>query len=398
MSSDERGRTVVLPLRSTQNEVTPAELVANGEAVTVSWSPLSRTDIWSRWAAPLRGAAGLSQHLGQILKAAEPAATGQMLFRVVTPNGEPLRALVPAVGGGFRGMVRSGTQISGHAKLIPVGSAGAGVAGAAALAPVIAVAALAVGAEMLAQHQQNLKLAAIAASVRTLTEEVQDNHEATIVSGEQAFHESALALASLGHVPESAGLGPARHGVRQLRNQSLQWLDRWEEGASQLKRRKGGGFSTSDVVQVLGGRSRKDTSEGWSEFPRRVGVLYRALALDSRAAVLTQSEVALATGDRRSVQDLQAELQRQLDINAGHQDRMRELLWRLLEEPVTYGLPAKPNAAARAAEVQGMLHRLVASLSRAPNAVPVLDAQNRQVLEVVRDDDGKLELLQARDT
>ena len=77
---------------------------------------------------------------------------------------------------------------------------------------------------------------------------------------------------------------------------------------------------------------------------------------------------------------------------------MRELLWRLLEEPVTYGLPAKPNAAARAAEVQGMLHRLVASLSRAPNAVPVLDAQNRQVLEVVRDDDGKLELLQARDT
>lgn len=129
-----------------------------------------------------------------------------------------------------------------------------------------------------------------------------------------------------------------------------------------------------------------------------MGVLYRVLALDSRAVVLTEVEASLASRGRRPIQDLQAELHRQLGINADHQDRLRELVWGLTEEPVTHGLPAKPNATARAADVQKMLNRLVASLSRTPDAVPVLDSHNRQVLEVVRDAGGNLELLQARDS
>lgn len=60
------------------------------------------------------------------------AASSNDLYRVVLPTGSVARDLVPAVGGGFRGLVRSSgsTKISGQAKLFPA-AAGAGATVAA---------------------------------------------------------------------------------------------------------------------------------------------------------------------------------------------------------------------------------------------------------------------------
>ena len=98
-------------------------------------------------------AKAIGQAVNQIGRA--PSTDG--LYRLILPTGSVARDLVPAVGGGFRGMVRAGgsTKVAGHARLIPaVPGAGAAVAAG----PLIAAVALAVAGEMLAQHQIHKKL------------------------------------------------------------------------------------------------------------------------------------------------------------------------------------------------------------------------------------------------
>src|SRR4051794_41811943 len=85
-------------------------------------------------------AKAIGQAVNQIGRA--PAADG--LYRLILPTGSVARDLVPAVGGGFRGMVRTAgsAKVAGHARLIPaVPAAGAAVGPG----PVVAAGGLAVG-------------------------------------------------------------------------------------------------------------------------------------------------------------------------------------------------------------------------------------------------------------
>ena len=177
----------------------------------------------------------------------------------------------------------------------------------------------------------------------------------------------------------------------------MQWLEAWERDLDKIRRRRRGGIDTREMMNVLGGRSSRGELEGWQDFPRRVRTLYRALALDTRALVITQVQAAIASGDR-PIPELQRQLAKSLAENTENQDRIRNLMTKLIDEPVTHGLPAKPTATAEAAEMQRMLNRLTTAISFAPDAVPVLARSGRQVLEITADGDKQLEVLAPRDT
>ena len=122
--------------------------------------------------------------------------------------------------------------------------------------------------------------------------------------------------------------------------------------------------------------------------------LYRALTLDSRALVLTGAEAALKS-EHQTLGQPQSHLQIELRGNAEAQDRLRELLWRLAGEPVTFSLPAMPSTGEKVARLQRTLVALATAASRLPDSPPLLNASNRQVTEVLRAPDGTLRVLTA---
>lgn len=120
-------------------------------------------------------------------------SAGPTLFRLELPTGSTLQNLVPAVGGGFRGLVRTAdnASLAGHARLIPVA---AGTGAAVTLGPLIGLMALSVGAEMLGRHQQDKKLAAIHQGVKALNKAVEENTRAQADSAEQALEQASAAI------------------------------------------------------------------------------------------------------------------------------------------------------------------------------------------------------------
>src|SRR3954447_6048467 len=135
--------------------VDPWRLLAQGAGVLVTWDdlPNDRADYWG---PTLQATSALAQQLTTVATRASHStlAGASTLFRVEVPTGATLQSLVPAVGGGFRGLVRAGesTKIAGQARLIPVAGAAAGAG--IAMGPLIGLVALSVGTEMLARHQQ----------------------------------------------------------------------------------------------------------------------------------------------------------------------------------------------------------------------------------------------------
>jgi hypothetical protein len=313
-----------------------------------------------------------------------------MLFRLELPTGSTLQNLVPAVGGGFRGLVRTAdkTSITGHARLIPVaaGATGAGIA----LGPLVGLMALSVGAEMLGRHQQEKKLAAIHHGIKALKKALEENTRAELDSAEQALEQASAAILDRIEVPSAIGLGPARQDLRVIKNRGLGWLQEWEQRAADVDRGRGG-ISFGRMRDVLGG---EDSGDSYLEFPNRVATFYRALALDSRALVLTGAEAALR-GDDSSIGHLQEQLRTQLSVNADAQDRLRELLWTLASIPVTYSSPAVSPMGSRVLRFQRMLNQLAIGAARLPEAPGLLNSSNRQVTEILRQPNGDLRVLAA---
>lgn len=316
------------------------------------------------------------------------AGNATTLFRLELPTGSTLQNLVPAIGGGFRGLVKSGEtgKIAGQARLIPV----AGAAGGAtvALGPLIGLMALSVGTEMLARRQQDKKLEAIHRGVQMLKRDAEEKDAAKLKGAAQALETATAAILDKIEVPQSVGLGSACNDLRIIKNQALGWLERWEGRAAEDL--KGGPVSFGKMRRVLAGADAEDSA--YKNFPRQIETLYRALVLDSRALVLTSAEAALRSGDE-TLHHLQDRLRRSLQENAETQDRMRELLWQLAENPVTSSLPAAPKTGERVAELATALARLAAAAARMPDAPAILTPANRQVLELCREQDGTLRVL-----
>jgi hypothetical protein len=385
---------VVLPLdpsRTEGSEFDPWRLLAEEQGILVTWTELSGGDV-GRWGPALRGTSALGQQLGGIVQQAGQSrllSAGPTLFRLELPTGSTLQNLVPAVGGGFRGLVRSAdnASLAGHARLLPVA---AGTGAAVTLGPLIGLMALSVGAEMLGRHQQDKKLAAIHQGVRALTREAEENTRAELDAAEQALEQASAAILDRTDVPTAIGLGPARQDLRVIKNRGLGWLAEWEQRVTDLDQ-GGTGVAFGRMRDVLGG---EDTGDTYLEFPNRIATFYRALALDSRATVLTGAEAALRREDL-TLGHLQEQLRLDLAKNAQLQDRLRELLWQLASVPVTYSLPAMPATGSKVAGLQRTLSRLAVAAARMPDAPALLNTSNRQVTEILREPNGTLRVLPA---
>jgi hypothetical protein len=389
--------TVVVPLNVEDVAVNPWELVAQGKAVTVTLAEAS--DLGDRKVGTaLSATSALGRQLGQILSEvgnASPnaaSASNGMLFTLELPNGSVLTDLVPATGGGFRGMTRAAgsSNISGHARLLPAGSGeGAAVAGAVALGPALALMAVAVGGEALARYQLEKKLDANHDAVRDVDRQLFAAKVAKLDSAEQALKQASAAIMDQVSIPASVGLGAAVNGVREVVSEGRGWLTGWEKGAESLTtKRADTGVDLGSMERALG-----ITDDDYSQFARRAELFYRALVLDARAQVLTGAEAAFSHPDS-PLTYLRVTLNRSLKENAELQERLREVMWKLSASPIGYSLPAMPNTGKKAARCDRMLRGMAMAFARMPDAPPVLGPNGRQVVEILRKRDGTVHVLE----
>ncbi len=396
MEDDLPSNGAVLPLDPDEANVAltdPWRLLVEHRAMLVTWTESVERDP-GRWGPALQGSSALARQLGGIV---EQAGQGRLvstgagtLFRLELPSGTTLQNLVPAVGGGFRGLVRSGgaPQIAGHVRLLPaVGAAGAVGAGVA-LGPLVALMALAVGSEMLARHQQDKKLKAIQGGVDALRHYQDETVVAQLDSAQQALELSSAAILDRSDVPSSIGLGAARDNLRVIKNRALGWLDGWEEGVAHVKPGKTG-IDYSLMRKLLAGKG--NTEDSYKRFPRRVEWLYRALALDSRAIVLTGAEASMKRD--LSLSHLESQLRSGLNANADAQERLRRVLWELAAENIGYRPPSMPRTSSEVATLHRSLGALAIAASTMPDAPPLLNMRFQQITEVLRASDGTLRVL-----
>jgi len=393
--SDETGAAVVPVSNSDTASTDPWQLLAQGEGIRIDWSPWTGATTGRQWGPTLTATSAFARQLGAVTEraGAGAGAAGKTLFRLELPTGQTVQNLVPAVGGGFRGLLRApgSPGIVGQARLIPVSGAAVGAgAGAVTLGPLVGIMALSVGVEMLARREQDLKLKAIKDTVDGIEKHLQLELTAKLDTAQQALIAANAAILDQAKIPQSVGLSSAVTGLHDVKNQALAWLAQWEELTAELGSPRGGVpfDKVKKILDVgLGGRDA---------FPAHVMVLYRALTLDSRAQALGAAEVALANPDC-SMQNFQADMRRRLTDNINDHERLRSFLSDLTEHPLSVSLPAKPTAWRTVARYDRTIARLSRSVNMLPEPPALLTAQNTQVLEAVRNTDGSFAVLSPAD-
>lgn len=395
MTDGEQVDGAVVPLDDARSgDLDPWQSLAGGSSLLVTWHEPSAVQ-GATWGPTLKATSGLAQQLATIASKSGgwAAQASEVLYRVEVPTGYTLQSLVPAVGGGFRGLVRSadGASIAGQARLVPVGGAAAGAG--IALGPLVGLMALSVGAEMLARHQQEKKLAAIKSGVDALRVAADEQTTAQLQSVSQAMELGSAALLERVEIPPSIGLGAARNNLRDIKNRGVNWLAQWEQALS--GRISDQSIHFDDLKSIL---ARNDTGDHYTRFAREVATLYEALTLDSRALVVHAAEAAVQNPGE-TLSHFQAAIQRSLQENAELQDRLKSFLLSLSEIPVTSNWWRQRAETDRAVEdVDRSIRRLASSFAQLPDAPPLLTQSNRQVLEIRKARDGQLSILAPRAT
>lgn len=397
--SDQQSGAAFLSLADAAGQSTPEVTdlwrdLAGGQGVTVSWEPIADAASRSSWGQALGPASVLAKHLAQVVEraggVAAPAA--EQMFRVEVPVGQTIQNLIPAVGGGFRGMTTVGKAgIANHARLIPVAGAATAGGAAVALGPVIGIVALTVGAEMLAQQQLQAKLDAILKGVEGISKHLQQEMVAKLDTADAALRTATAALLDRIDLPGAVGLGPALNDLNNVKHQALGWLGGWERIATGFQKEE-------DAIDVQ--KFREDLGgiaiNGWDALPANMMLLYRSLALDSRAKVVSLAQVNLHQPDG-SFEHFEAAVNDQLAANGEAQRRLGELLWNLATTPLSAGLA---NVNPKNWRQLDRSHRIVTQLTRAittvPDAPSLITPENRLQLEMVRETNGNVRILQPR--
>lgn len=361
--------------------------LATGRGVLVSWG-LDDASEDASWGPALSGTSGLARNL---LSVVDRAGTGPLqaagaLFRVELAAGQTLQSLAPAVGGGFRGMTRSATNITSHARLIPV--SGAAVGTGIALGPLVGLMALSVGAEMLARHQQDQQLAAIRRSVVAIERHHLDQMGAHLDAAAGAMETALAALLDQIQIPQGVGFGPAVNSLRTLKHQALGWLEAWERRFRPLADEPG----SIDVGRVEEAMGNKDLG-GSNGFFGRVELLYRAVALDSRAKVLTRAEAGL-TDPTKDLPHFHDDLGSGLVENAKILERLRALLFDVSQIRVTSGHFSSDSTRLTVIRLDRAFARLAQGMAERPDPPALLTAENRLIIEVKKSASGSWNIRQ----
>jgi hypothetical protein len=377
------------PAESSPEAREPWRMLADGTGMLVEWTPAPQG--LARWGTPLAASSGLARQLMTVVERAGSnlPATGETLFRLELPAGQTVSNLIPAVGGGFRGMTRlsGSTKIANHAKLLPVGGVAAGTA--VALGPLLGIVALSVGAEMLANHQQEVKLEAIKQVVERLENHQLNELIAALDSADHVLEDAMAALLDRLHVPEAVGLGPTATHVKEIKALTHNWIRQWEQNVAPFAD-KPGGVPYDDVEEALG----RVGIGGFQAFGLQVQLAYRAIALDSRTHLVAMAEATMSQPEE-TVEHFHATVQKRLAQNADQFERLESLLWQLASIRLTVGM-ARVDRRNRPADLQWRLVRVARALTQTPSPPPMLTADHHLILEAVRRSDGSVNVLAPR--
>lgn len=303
------------------------------------------------------------------------------LFRVEVPAGQTLLDLVPAVGGGFRGMTKSANHFSGSARLIPVSGAAVGGGGALALGPLVGLMALSVGAEMLARHQQEQQLKAIRHVAEALLKRQKQQDTAVLTTSEDTIRAASSALLDRIRVPDSVGVGAAANNLHNLRNRAVGWLESWEGGVGSNPWTEKG-LDIKTMHSILG--APLDSPE---DFEASVGLLVRSVILDTRMRIVGAVEAATLNPEA-DLSQFRSEVEADLRRNADVLERLRETLHDLSDYPIHVGYPHRLKTESEARLLASRLARTAHAVGKTASALPLLDEQNRLVIEAQRRQDG----------
>ena len=353
-------------------------MILNRDAVVIHRAPRGAATAASGMVAQAGGAfaKAISQATSQIHRA--PVNEG--LYRLVLPTGSVARDLVPAVGGGFRGIVRAAgsKEIVGHARLVP-----AAVGGGAAIAagPLLVTVGLAVAGEMLAQHQMNKKLDAIRGAVQSVRHHLDAQDRAVLTTAGQEAHKVAGYLLDQASLPAIAIAGSSFADLATLSNRRIEQLDGWLsasarfEGASRV--------NGSELMSSLMGKSEHLVQD----FERAVAQTYEVLALRARVVVL-EKIAAEFSNPGRSLAHVESVLRTELSALGQRQAQLVGLLDDLSAMQIDGSKVPISISGKRTIEVRTSFGRLARAFHSAPDSIPLLTSEDRTVIELDRNANG----------
>ena len=307
---------------------------------------------------------------------------GKNLYRIELPSGMVASNLVPAVGGGFRGMVRGGAnsgKIAGHVRLVPA-TAGAGAALAAG--PLIATVALAVAGDMLTQYQTNKKLSAIENIVASLQEIKHAEERSVVVTAGQEAEKVAAYLLDKANLPAFSNAPHAFGELAQLTNRRIESLERWQDVVSDyMSNDKAVG--AGELLEALVGGNETSLQE----FERQVVQTYEVLALRARVVILEKiaSEIH---NPNQSLPYVQTLLENELGKIASRQTELVKVVTDLNTLQIKDGFLRVGSFGTQTAGASASFGRLAKALHAQPDALPLLTHSGQLVLDMAETPDG----------
>ncbi|MEC3853729.1 hypothetical protein [Paenarthrobacter ureafaciens] len=368
----------LVPLQSEPSTETMLRMLLNREALVISRAAKPAESTTSGMIAPASGAfaKAISQAIGQ----AGRAPSNDALYRVILPSGSVARDLVPAVGGGFRGIARAAgsTKVAGHVRLVP---AAAGTGATLAAGPLIATVGLAVAGEMLAQHQMNKKLDAIKNSVAGIQFSMDEDERSVLATAEQQAHNVAGYLLDQAELPHLSSVSHAFGGLDTLTTKYISRLERWLEVAE--KHRGSDRVYGPDLMKEL--VDKRDNPV--REFEQMVTQTYQAVALRARVVVLEKIAAEFANADR-PLPHVEKVLRDQLSGLAARQEQLVGLLDDLNVLQIDSSKVPVAFAGKSTLEARTSFGRLARALHSAPDSLPLLTESDQTVLELAPTAEG----------
>lgn len=368
----------LVPMEAEPSTEVMLRMLLNREALIISRAATPAGSTSTGMVAPASGA--FAKAIGQALGPAGRAASNDGLYQVILPSGSVARDLVPAVGGGFRGITRAAgsTKIAGQVRLVP---AAAGTGATVAAGPLIATVGLAVAGEMLAQHQMNKKLDAIKNAVTGIQFRMDEDERSVLMTAEQQAGSVAGYLLDQAVVPHISSVSHAFGELDNLTNKYIRRLDRWLEVAE--KHQGSDRVYGPDLMKEL--VDRRDNPV--REFEQMVAQTYQALALRARVVILEKIAAEFSNADR-PLPHVEKVLRDQLSGLAKRQEQLVSLLDDLNVLQIDSSKVPVAFAGRGTLEVRTSFGRLARALHSTPDSLPLLTESDQTVLELAPSTEG----------
>lgn len=250
---------------------------------------------------PLHAASPLAQHLSKFITqtakpAADAAATGEVLYRMVVPAkvaGQVAQNAVKpmtskAAAGGIRSALVGSKGIAAQASFVPaagtgVAAAGAGVTALTVAAPLVLM-AVAVGVSAHAEHQRQQAL-------ERITELLEELHQTKLVDERNALDgcidiidKATAVLLDKGRIGAALGLDSAAYAINTATAAARRRLKNWQTALSEF------GDKPVDIGKLRSKFKGVGTDSG--EFETHLELAMLAIALKRRTIVLQAVEHA----------------------------------------------------------------------------------------------------------